>query len=128
MHALKVWLEGDGIMRTEHPVHSSITSDYLKELLCRRRELSTDRHQLLVKLNGLVAFSTSAQRFLAEEEFSAITEAIAVIVSPDAGYYRHTKILLGLFKTQSDLSYPVEYFDTEAEAVTWLKSLVKEPS
>ena len=123
MYPPKVWLDEDGIMCAEYPIHSSITLDDMQEMLRLRLALQPERHKLLVKLNGLLAFSASAQRFLAGAEHSAVTEALAVVVSPDEGYYQHTKILLRLFKNQQSLPYPLEFFDTKPEAVAWLHEL-----
>lgn len=124
MASPKVWLEDDGIMCIEYPVHSSITLDDLQKSLCLRQSLLSKKHKLLVKLNGLMALSASAQEFLLTEEYSSLTQAVAVVVNPHEGYYQHTKILLGLFQRQGPLPYPLELFDTENEAKDWLHGLV----
>jgi hypothetical protein len=125
MKKLKVYLDSDGIMRVEHPIHANITIYHLQEEYEKRIAITSRKTPLLVKIHGVASFSEEAQTFLCGADHSAITSAVAIVSNPKAGFSEHSKILMGSFKSRFKPPFDIRVFEDEEPAITWLKSQLR---
>ena len=122
MEKIEVYLDSDGIMRVEHPIHANITIYHIQEEYEKRIDITSRKTPLLVKIHGVASFSEEAQTFLCGADHSAITSAVALVSNPKAGYAEHSKILMGSFKSRFDPPFEIRSFEDEEPAIIWLKT------
>ena len=83
MDKIKVYIDNDGIMRVEYPLHAIIINNDLRESYKKRLEITNKKTPILLKIHGIASFDEDAQKFICGSEFSAITSAIAVVTDSE---------------------------------------------
>ena len=122
MSKIEVYLDSDGIMRVDHPVHAIITIHHIQEEYKKRIDITKRKTPVLVTIHGVASFSIDAQIFLCSTDHCAITSAAAIVGDPKAGFFEHSKILMDSFKNHSKPPFDINSFEDEESAITWLKT------
>lgn len=122
MRKIKVYIDSDGIMRVEYPIHAIVSIHNVQEEYRKRLDITDKKTPLLVKIHGIASFSDDAQEFLCTAEHCAITSAAAVVTDSAAGYYEHSKMLIDLFTGLKKPPFDFKVFDSEETALKWLKT------
>ena len=122
MSKINVYIDSDGIMRVEYPIHAIVTIQDIQEEYRKRCNITNKKTPLLVKVHGVASFSEDAQEFLCSADHTSITSSAAVVTDPETGYYEHSKILIDIFKLYYKPSFELKRFDNEEVALNWLKT------
>ena len=121
----KVWLGGDGILRSEYPHSTHVSLEDIKYELEQRIAITKEKHPLIVILHGLVEFNSDAQEFLFSQEHSEVTKIVAIVISEQDDYPILSKYLIDTFLTRGTLPFPVQVFDNESSAIYWINHFLK---
>ncbi|TNF96108.1 MAG: hypothetical protein EP297_10590 [Gammaproteobacteria bacterium] len=122
MNEIKVYIDSNGIMCVEYPTHSNFGIHEVREEYRKRLDITNEKMPVLVKIRGIKTFSEDAQNFLCSSDNCAITSTTAVVGDSNAGYFKHSEILLELFKCLKRPPFDFKYFDDEESAIAWLKA------
>jgi hypothetical protein len=116
-----IWIDSDGILRTQVKPHVHLTLEDALEALERMRELSAGKkHPVLVDLTGCKGIDREARAYYAGEETAKLGLAAALLIgSPLARAIGN--FFLGINKPV----FPARLFTSEAEALTWLKGFLR---
>lgn len=120
--SLKLTFDEDHIMRVE--VSPDITydiNDALETLKLRLEADSKNKHKIISTLDGAVNSTKAARDFSASETVGAFTTANAVITSSSI-----TQVSLNFFLRIARPSFPVKFFTSKEEALTWLNTFKTE--
>ena len=121
MNKIKVYIDNNGIMCVEYPMHSIVTIHDVEEEYRKRLDITYMKLPLLVKIHGVVSFSDDAQKFLCSADHCAITSAAAIVGDTKSGYFEHSNILMDLFKIHNEPPFEFKDFENEESAIAWLK-------
>ena len=116
-----IWIDSDGILRTQVKPHVEITIEDAREALDRMRELSAGKkHPVLVDLTSCKGIDREARTYYAGEETAKLGLAAALLIgSPLARAIGN--FFLGINKPV----FPARLFTSEAEAIAWLKGFMR---
>ena len=118
----EVWLGDDGIMRVDYSRCQGITLATYKSSYEQRLKISRDRLPVLLVGKRVGFVDHQALRFASSDEVCAITAALGML----AGSFLE-KHLGQMFIAYHTPPYPTRMFDSETEALGWLKTFLKSP-
>ncbi len=113
MSKMKAYLDNEGIMRVEYPPYTILTLNDVQEEYKKRLEITIIKKTLLIKIHGVMAFSTKAQKFLCSSEHCTTTNAAAVVCDSKAGYFEYSKMLMHSFKYLYKPPFDFNVFESE---------------
>lgn len=126
-HFVDVQIIEEGILCAEWHHHAIISKESINDEFYQRQSLSKKPHSLLVKLHGIQWITEEAWEIISSDSFNSVTTALAIVHDEEAGYFEYGKMVLDLRRSMGGtFDYPVETFDDENSAITWLRSLKKE--
>jgi hypothetical protein len=116
-----IWIDSDGILRTQVKPHVHLTIEDAREGLERTRELCAGKkHPVLVDLTHCKGVDRAARTYYAGEETAKLGLAAALLIgSPLA------RAIGNFFLGVNKPVFPARLFTSEAEALAWLKGFLR---
>ena len=113
----KVWLAEDSIIRQNVVPHTDFTLQDAQETIAAAIKLSEGKpYPILVDLTGLKSINKEARNYFGEEVTSHDLSAVGLLVSSAV-----TQVFGNFFLRFNRPEIPVRLFNSEAEAISWLK-------
>ena len=117
----KIWLEEGKILRTVIYPNSEITSEDAKEVFNAHLELAEDKQVAsLVDIRGIKSATREARSFPTTASVAKFPIALALLVDSPV-----SRVIANFFLGVNKPSYPTKFFNSENEAITWLKGIIK---
>lgn len=119
----KLWLDDDGIIH-EHHHEEFVTKNLAMFAASERKRLAKgEKKPLLVTFDKLVGFATDTRDMDLDIILGNVC-ALAYAADPGTPEGRQTKKIYESFFTITPWPLPVKIFDSEEEAIIWLKTFV----
>ncbi|HEY9102400.1 hypothetical protein [Chitinimonas sp.] len=118
-HYPYVWLGEDGILRIDYGRHGRIDLSAIQSAYAQHMAITRQPLPVLIVGSGAVSSTSEAEDYANGPEVSAVTLALALVVSSPL-----MRLAAKLYLTYRKPPYPCRAFEDEAGALRWLSSYV----
>lgn len=118
-HYPYVWLGEDGILRIDYGRHGRIDLNAIQSAYAQHMAITRQALPVLIAGSGAVSSSAEAEDYANGPEVSAVTLALAMVVSSPL-----MRLAAKLYLTYRQPPYPCRAFEDEASALRWLAGYV----